>query len=889
MTCHRGTETRRTGRSLIASLCLCVSVAFWFPALLQATTITGSVRDAGGNPVASGTLILRLSQEGTVSDPALLLIQPPVTCTITNGQIDAPCTVRGNDTISPAGTFYRVRIVGANGQELLPQRRYVINGASFDFGAATPLASDIIASQAYQVVQDEGASLIQQRTLNFVGGGVTAADDPADNRTTVAISGGGGGGGSQHQVDGTNVAANDPINFQDSATIGFSNPSAGNIQAGVKSASVTDAMLGSNYSGVGTCTNQAVTATNDNGAPTCSTITSAFTSGTFAPDAHALAGSTHTAGSLTTGNVVRATGATTFAWQELGFSDLGGAAAKSQLPAAVAYEDEANVFTTAGGLTLDNQLELRLREADANGDNFFGMKSSASRTADYTVEWAVTGDCTGNTNGGALTLNASNQIVCSDDDGGAGGGGDNISANGTAATDADFDDATPAAPSDGVNVRWQKDAGTPNNISANLQFATGSVAGAVSTAAQTFGGQKTFSGGMVVRDNNTEFQDDLDNTKRLMLQLANIATATTRTWTAPDASGEVSLLGQTIEDAELASNYSGVGACTNQFVRAANDNAAPTCATVAKTDAVSTFVHSDQANTYSTGAQDFAAASSLKVPTSAGASPTASGVIAYDSTSNTLEYGENGANRTLVNSARTLTAGGGLTGGGDLSANRTFDVAVTSPIEITSDSVACSTCTTDSNAQTLTNKTLDVEGTGNSVTTVSKHTLVAAGCNNATAGPGWDIPTSNGPASACYGTAPQRFGGLDFPDGASALTSTTHLRLPSDWTGTIDVAFLWFSGSTSTNSVVWTLATACIADGEGLLSPTFNTTQTVSDANNSTANTRNSATISSITTTGCAAGETLFLRIGRDPTNGSDTLAAAAVLLEFEVTLRRAQ
>jgi hypothetical protein len=45
----------------------------------------------------------------------------------------------------------------------------------------------------------------------------------------------------------------------------------------------------------------------------------------------------------------------------------------------------------------------------------------------------------------------------------------------------------------------------------------------------------------------------------------------------------------------------------------------------------------------------------------------------------------------------------------------------------------------------------------------------------------------------------------------------------------------------------------------------------------------------SITTTGCASGETLFLRIGRDPTNGSDTLAATAVLLEFEVTLRRAQ
>jgi len=54
----------------------------------------------------------------------------------------------------------------------------------------------------------------------------------------------------------------------------------------------------------------------------------------------------------------------------------------------------------------------------------------------------------------------------------AGGGGDNISVNGAAATDADFDDATPAAPADAINARWQKDASTPNNVSANIPIAT---------------------------------------------------------------------------------------------------------------------------------------------------------------------------------------------------------------------------------------------------------------------------------------------------------------------------------------------------------------------------------------------------------------------------------
>jgi hypothetical protein len=80
-----------------------------------------------------------------------------------------------------------------------------------------------------------------------------------------------------------------------------------------------------------------------------------------------------------------------------------------------------------------------------------------------------------------------------------------------------------------------------------------------------------------------------------------------------------------------------------------------------------------------------------------------------------------------------------------------------------------------------------------------------------------------------------------------------------------------------------------VADGGDLLSPTFNAAQAVASAATATAGQRRSASIASITTTGCAAGATLFLLIGRDPTNVSDTLAADAVLVDLEITLRRAQ
>src|SRR5262249_50007090 len=50
---------------------------------------------------------------------------------------------------------------------------------------------------------------------------------------------------------------------------------------------------------------------------------------------------------------------------------------------------------------------------------------------------------------------------------------------------------------------------------------------------------------------------------------------------------------------------------------------------------------------------------------------------------------------------------------------------------------------------TLTNKTLDAEATGNTITLPFYVQLPAAGCNNATASPNWDLPTTNAPTPNC--------------------------------------------------------------------------------------------------------------------------------------------
>ena len=94
-----------------------------------------------------------------------------------------------------------------------------------------------------------------------------------------------------------------------------------------------------------------------------------------------------------------------------------------------------------------------------------------------------------------------------------------------------------------------------------------------------------------------------------------------------------------------------------QFLR--RSSGALAFAVIAKSDLPAATVFNDQSNTYSTGAHDFGAATSLKVPTSAGAAPTANGLIAYDSTANAFEAGVNGSNKTFLmtdGSGANLTA-----------------------------------------------------------------------------------------------------------------------------------------------------------------------------------------------------------------------------------------
>lgn len=194
---------------------------------------------------------------------------------------------------------------------------------------------------------------------------------------------------------------------------------------------------------------------------------------------------------------------------------------------------------------------------------------------------------------------------------------------------------------------------------------------------------------------------------------------------------------------------------------------------------------------------------------------------------------------------------------------------------------------TSASTSTFTGKTLDVEASGNVLTTLDRVWLPGARCQNVTASSDWSTPTSNAAGIICNTGSNTQKGYLEFPDdGATVKSAQTAYWLPADFTGAIDVRIRWFTAATSGN-VIWSLQTICVADAE-TSDPAFNTASTVTDAAKGTTLQDNDAAITSLTATGCAAGEMLYLRLSRDP-SGSDTLSATANVRGIELTIRRAQ
>lgn len=120
---------------------------------------------------------------------------------------------------------------------------------------------------------------------------------------------------------------------------------------------------------------------------------------------------------------------------------------------------------------------------------------------------------------------------------------------------------------------------------------------------------------------------------------------------------------------------------------------------------------------------------------------------------------------------------------------------------------------------------------------------------------------------------------LAFPNGSVKIVGSCRFRFPSDYGSGGQWVVTWKSSGT-TGSVVWDVDYNAIAVGEPGDPVAYTESQTVTSPADATARDIVEATI---TPTGgnFAAGDRVFVSVGRDLADGADTLAATAELVEF--------
>ena len=197
--------------------------------------------------------------------------------------------------------------------------------------------------------------------------------------------------------------------------------------------------------------------------------------------------------------------------------------------------------------------------------------------------------------------------------------------------------------------------------------------------------------------------------------------------------------------------------------------------------------------------------------------------------------------------------------------------------------------TPDSTA-TLTNKTFDAEGSGNSLAIPARAFFAAAGCFNGSSFSNWDAGSTSPPSPACQGVTSQK-GVLQFARGNTAYLS---FELPPDWNAgsNLDLRIAFTTLDTGAGDVTeWDVQTGCSAmDGSATDDPPLNAVQPAiaTIGGSVVAGGQYVATpLSSLSKAGCQPGSNLVIKVTRN-NSGGDTNPDAAVSAKWlELTFGR--
>lgn len=153
----------------------------------------------------------------------------------------------------------------------------------------------------------------------------------------------------------------------------------------------------------------------------------------------------------------------------------------------------------------------------------------------------------------------------------------------------------------------------------------------------------------------------------------------------------------------------------------------------------------------------------------------------------------------------------------------------------------------------------------------------------------WDSPGAQFDALGANFPQPVRFTGTNFPVEGLAFDATTNESVCGKFTavqygsGNLTLRLRWFADTAASGDIVWACAIAAITpdtDTQDVETDAFATEQTVTDTHLGTTNQRVHTCIITVTNLdSIAAGDLVFLRITRNASSGSDTMAGDAILL----------
>jgi hypothetical protein len=152
-------------------------------------------------------------------------------------------------------------------------------------------------------------------------------------------------------------------------------------------------------------------------------------------------------------------------------------------------------------------------------------------------------------------------------------------------------------------------------------------------------------------------------------------------------------------------------------------------------------------------------------------------------------------------------------------------------------------------------------------------------------GAGWGAPSSAGAIATTTASGAIRYASMLFEDGVATRSASLAFRLPDNWDDSKDVSLAldWANGSGSGTGIFVSISTGCTSPGDAAI-PSFNTSQDATLTPISSSN-WGTHTVSTLTATGCLAGDRMFILVTRDPNNVADDFAGNMLVLGATVKI----